>query len=147
MALDATGEIIVSQNQDKSVMEFQAKRASGAPRRWTYWIAVFTAVNGALLLAKQDLTFLVGLVAPFALSGALPHFIAAAVLAAIAYLSTKYRGVLLVGLLLYVADTLFSAYLNLWSGVIMHVVVMALTAIAIAAGRRLKTQLAGGSGV
>jgi len=123
-------------------MEFQAKRASGAPRRWTYWVAVFTAVNGLLLLAQQDLTFLAGLVVPFAFNGALPHFVGAAILAVIAYLSTKYRGILLIGLLLYVADTLFSAYLRLWSGVIMHAIVLALVAISIGIGRKLETQLA-----
>ena len=115
---------------------------SGAPRRWTYWIAAFTAINGVLLLANQDLTFLVGLVVPFAFSGAAPHFIAAAVVASLAFLSSKSRSLLLVGLLLYVADTLFSAYLNLWSGVIMHVVVLGLTAVAIGTGRRLNAQLA-----
>lgn len=131
-------------------MEFQAKHAGGAPRRWTYWVAVFTAVNGALLVAQQDLTFLAGLVAPFAFNGATPHFIAAAIFAAIAYLSTKYRWTLLIGLALYAADTLFSAYLSLWSGVVMHIIVMGLAVIAIAAGRKLEMQLASkadGSGV
>jgi len=115
---------------------------SGAPRRWTYWVALFTAVNGLLLLLQQDLTFLAGLVAPFAFNGPAPHFVAALVLASIAYLSSRVRPILFVGLILYIVDSLFAAYLKLWSGVIMHFIVLVLVGISIAASRRLKAQLA-----
>ena len=136
----------MSSNQEKTATEYQAERMSGAPRRWTYWIAVFTAINGVLLLANQDLTFLVGLVSPFALGGAAPHFVAAAAFALIAYLSSKSRYVLIGALLLYVADAVFSAVLSLWSGVIMHAVVLVLVAIAIASGRKLNAKIASGPG-
>lgn len=136
----------MSSVQHGSVTEFQANRASGAPRRWTYWVALFTAVNGFLLLSGQDLTFLAGLVAPFAFAGATSHFVAAALFAAIAYASLRYRPILLAALVLYLADTAFAAYSTLWSGVIMHVVVLALVGIAVTAGRRLKAQLAAETG-
>ena len=125
----------------KSVTEYQANRMAGAPRRWTYWVALFTAVNGILLLAGQDLTFLAGLVAPFVFDGSAPHFIAAAVFAALAYASSRARWILIVPLVLYIADTALSAYFALWAGVVMHAIVLGLVAISMAAGHRLNAQL------
>jgi hypothetical protein len=126
----------------KDVLAFQAARTAGAPRRWTYWVAVFTAINGTLLLTEMDLTFLAGLVAPFTIAGPAPHFAAAVVFAGLAFASRFSSWILLIPLLAYLADIALAAHHALWAGVVMHLVVLGLVGLALAAGRYLRTQAA-----
>jgi hypothetical protein len=132
----------VSQSQSESVISFRVERMRRAPRNWTYWVAFFTFLNGLFLLIGQDILILAGLIAPFLLPTASSHFIAAAVFAALAYFSSRLRALLAIGLVIYIADTLLAAYLGLWSGFVMHVVVLALVGIALSVARRLARQLA-----
>lgn len=132
----------MSESQNESVISFRVERMRRAPRNWTYWVAFFTFLNGLFLLIGQDFLILAGLVAPFLLTAAWPHFAAAAVFAALAYFSSKFRALLAVGLAIYIADTLLAAYLGLWSGFVMHLVVLVLVSIALVGSRRLAKQLA-----
>jgi hypothetical protein len=113
-----------------------------APRNWTYWVSLFTLLNGVFLSMGQDVLILAGLVAPFLVGHAWPHFAAAAFYASLAYFSASSRFPLVVALVLYVADALLTVYLELWSGLIMHLVVLALVGVALAGARLLSRQLA-----
>ena len=114
-----------------------------APRNWTYWVAVFTAINGVFLALQQDFLVLAGLVVPFVISTtSTPHFIAAAVFAALAYGSSRSRAALVPALAIYVLDAGLAAYAGLWAGVVMHLLVLAFVGIALTGARQLGKQLA-----
>jgi hypothetical protein len=136
----------MSLEQSASVKEYQSIRMLGAPRRWTFWIALFTAINGVLILMAQDLTFLAGFVIPFALPGAIPHFVVAAITAGFAFAASSNRWILILPLSLYAVDTIVAAYFQFWVGVVMHVLVLVLAGIAFMTGRKLSRDLASTKG-
>ncbi|MFD0320253.1 hypothetical protein [Lysobacter gummosus] len=83
-----------------------------------------------------------GLTFPFATPSPLPHFIAAALFAALAFGSKKFQPLLSISAILYLLDTAFSAFLQLWLSVAMHVVVMVFVTFALAVAGRLEKQQA-----
>jgi hypothetical protein len=125
----------------QSVTAFRVERMRRAPRNWTYWVAFFTLLNGVFLAAGQDVLILAGLVFPFLLGSAWPHFLLAVFFAALAYFSAHSRGLLVAGLVIYVTDALLAAYLDLWAGLVMHIVVLAFVGMALAGARQLSKQL------
>lgn len=127
-------------SESQNVMSFRIERMRRAPRNWIYWIALFTLLNGIFLLIGQDFLVLAGLVVPFLLQAAWPHFAAAIVFAAFAYFSSQSRALLPVGFVIYVGDALLAAYIGLWAGVIMHFVVLALVGIPLAVAHNLAKQ-------
>ena len=127
--------------QDKSVLAFRLNRFRNAPRNWTYWIAAFTAFNGLFILLNQDFFIGAGLISPMILATPVLHFIAAVLLAAIAYISDQARSILWASLVIYSLDTIFAIYIKHWFGVVMHIVLMSFVGIAIVRGRQLKKQL------
>ena len=138
-ALVATGSFSVSEVQ--SVAAFRVERMRRAPRNWTYWVAFFTLLNGVFLALGQDILILAGLVFPFLLGSAWPHFLAAVFVAAMAYFSARLSGLLAAGLVIYIGDALLAAYLDLWPGLVMHIVVLAFVGMALAGARQLSKQL------
>jgi hypothetical protein len=132
-----TGKALMNTSQSPEVLAFRIERLRKGPRNWTYWIAAFTALNGVFLLLTQDFVILAGLVFPFAAPGTWSHFLAAAVLVGIGHFGHKIRPLLLVGLSVYLLDTIFAGYLQLWSGVVMHVVVLILIALALSVATAL----------
>ena len=114
------------------------QRLRKAPRNWTYWVAGFTAANGLFLAMQHDFMILAGLVSPFAIPGTAPHLIAAAVLGAIAYFSSRFPRLLVLSLVIYFADMLFAAYAELWSGLVMHLVVLTFVGFSFLGIRSLK---------
>ena len=123
------------------MIAFRIERMRRAPRNWTHWIALFTALNGVFLALQQDFLILAGLVVPFVVSeSAAPHFIAAAVFAALAYASSRSRGALIPAAAIYVLDAALAAYAGLWAGVVMHLVVFAFVGMALAGARQLEKQ-------
>ena len=134
--------------QDPNVIAFRIERMRRAPRNWTYWIALFTALNGVFLALQQDFLILAGLVVPFVISAtAVPHFIAAAVFAALAYVSLRSRASLVPAAAIYALDAALAAYAGLWAGVVMHLVVFAFVGMALAGARQLEKQLTVASAV
>ena len=126
---------------DPNVMAFRIERMRRAPRNWTCWIALFTALNGVFLALQQDFLILAGLVVPFVISGtAVPHFIAAAVFAALAYASSRSRAALVAAAVIYVLDAALATYAGLWAGVVMHLVVFGFVGMALAGARQLEKQ-------
>ena len=129
----------MAEDQDPKVLEFRMQRLRKAPRNWTYWIAGFTAANGIFLAIQHDITIIAGLALPFAISGPAPHLIAGAILAVIAYTSSKLPELLFIPLVTYIIDTCFAAYAQLWSGVFMHLVVLAFVGFSFVGIRALQT--------
>ncbi len=123
------------------------QRLRKAPRNWTYWIAGFTAANGLFLAMQHDFMVLAGLASPFAIPGATPHLIAAAAFGAIAYFSSRFPKLPILSLVVYVADMLFTAYVQLWSGLVMHLVVLVFVGFSFLSMRALKALQAQQSGV
>jgi hypothetical protein len=121
---------------DSSVLLHKIERFRKAPRRWSYWIAAFTALNGLLVATSQDLVFLVGLIAPFSGFDATLHFLAAGCIAAVA----SYERGPGVALAAYAFDLLWAIHLAVWAGVAAHAVVLALVAIAWNSARFLEQQ-------
>ena len=128
-------------HQDKNILEFRLNRIRNAPRNWAYWVAFFTALNGLFVLIDQDIVIGAGLIFPFIIPTPTLHFISAGILALISYLSSRVRSILWVSLIVYVLDTIFSAYFQFWFASIMHIVVIFLVGIALISGRQLKKQL------
>lgn len=120
------------------VLEFRINRVKRAPRAWTYWVAAFTAANGVSLEAEQDFMIPAGLTLPYSIPGGLSHFVVAAVLAGLALASKKASALLYVAALIYLADTVLSAYLSIWLSVVMHFVVMMFVLMALFAMRSLE---------
>ena len=114
------------------------QRLRKAPRNWTYWVAGFTAANGIFLAMQHDFMILAGLALPFGIPGATSHLIAAVIFGAIAYTSNKLPKLLLIPLVAYIADTLFTVYVQLWSGLAMHLVVLAFVGFSFFGIRALK---------
>ena len=83
--------------QDPKVVEFRIRRIRRAPRNWTYWISVFTAVNALLIWLGEDTVILAGLVGPFMASGPLPHVIMALLFLALARFSERFPQLLIRG--------------------------------------------------
>lgn len=134
----------MAEANDPKVLEFRMQRLRKAPRSWTYWVAGFTAVNGMFVAVQQDITILAGLAFPFILPGAVAHLIAAAAFALVAYLSNTRPQLLIAPLVIYVADALFTAYAGIWSGLVMHVFVLAFVGfsfLGIRALRNLQAQV------
>jgi uncharacterized membrane protein len=115
------------------------QRLRKAPRNWTYWVAAFTAANGIFLAMQHDIMVLAGFALPFAIPGPVPHLIIAAILVAFAYASKKIPKLLLIPLVAYIVDTAFTAYGQLWSGLAMHLVVLAFIGFSFMGIRALKT--------
>jgi hypothetical protein len=137
----------VTDNQGPKVLEFRMQRLRNAPRNWTYWVAGFTAANGIFLAMQHDLMILAGFALPFGIPGPAPHLISAAILGGIAYASNNFKKLLFIPFAAYLVDTFFSAYASLWSGLIMHLVVLALAGSSFLGIRALKTLQAQQSGV
>ncbi len=137
----------MTETQDPKVLAFRMQRLRKAPRNWTYWVAGFTAANGLFLAMQHDFMILAGLAFPFAIPGATPHVIAAASVAAIAYFSSRAPKLLILSLVVYVVDTLFTAYVQLWSGLAMHLVVFAFLGFSFLGIRALKALQAQQNGV
>lgn len=114
-------------------------RLRKAPRNWTYWVAAFTAANGIFLAMQHDIMILAGFALPFALPGPAPHLTVAAVLAALGYASSKAPKILFIPLAGYVVDIAFTAYAQLWSGLAMHLAVLAFIGFSFMGIRALKT--------
>ena len=129
----------MTDSQDPKVLEFRMQRLRKAPRNWTYWVAGFTAANGVFLALQHDIMILAGFALPFGIPGPAPHLISAAVLGGIAYASSKLQKLLLIPLVAYLVDTFFTAYAALWSGLIMHLIVLALVGSSFLGIRALKT--------
>lgn len=126
-----------SPNQD--VLAYRLDKLNKAPRKWAYWIAFFSFLNALFLSINHDVVILAGLVFPFMLAGSLHHFVIAAILAALAYYPKTSLGIKLV-FAIYAVDTLLSAYLGWWSGVIMHIVVFVFVAFALNGAKQLLKQ-------
>jgi hypothetical protein len=135
--------------EDRSVSEFRLKNLRSAPKRWTLWVGLFTAANGAFLTFEHDVVILAGLVLPFLLSGPLPHLIAGCAFVALSAFIERSPAVAWVPLNVYVLDLALAAYQGWWSGVVMHVVVFAFVGLALFSARSLerKLQLEGGDPV
>jgi hypothetical protein len=128
--------------QNPDVVQFRIERMQRAPRNWCYWVAIFTAINGFLAGFQSDTTFLAGFVVPYLIGGVGPHFSFAIVLAALGHFGQTKRAMYAVALVAYVLDALLAAFLQLWSGLVMHVVVLAFVAVAVNGARTLQKQLA-----
>lgn len=128
-------------SEAQSVRAYRVERMRRAPRNWTYWVAFFTLLNGVFLGIGQDILILAGLVAPFLVGGAWPHFVAALVLAALAFHAVKLRWLLIIGLLVYVADAILAIYLGLWAGMVMHILVLVFVGFALLTARSLSRQV------
>ena len=123
------------------------QRLRKAPRNWTYWVAGFTAANGIFLALQHDFMILAGLALPFAIPGTTPHLAAAVIFGLLAYFSGKFPKLLILPLAVYVADALFTAYAQLWSGLVMHLVVLAFVGFSFLGIRALKNLQAQQTGV
>ena len=134
-----------SVRDDPAVIAYRIERLRKAPRNWIFIIALCTALNGLWLSLNQDLMVLAGLVAPFLTPDHTAHFIAAAILAAIAYFANGLGPLTKIGVLIYFLDTALAAYLQLWWGVTMHMVVLFFMAIAFSGVRLLEKQQRQGS--
>jgi hypothetical protein len=126
--------------QDPAVIAFRLQRMRNAPRNWCWWVAAFTAVNGVVGLTQSDVLILAGLVIPFAVQGTWAHFAGAAVLGVVGYLGQQHRSLFVVALIAYILDAALAALLGFWSGVVMHIVVLALVGIALNGARLLVKQ-------
>ncbi len=124
------------------VMAFRIERIKRAPRNWTYWIALFTATNGICFATNSDFMIPAGLTLPFSIYSPLPHFLAAALFAALAFGSKKFQPLLYLGAAIYLLDTAFSVYLQIWMSVVMHCVVIAFVVFALGAAKGLAAQQA-----
>jgi hypothetical protein len=129
---------LVSQDSDPKILEFRLQRFKKAPRNWTFWVAGFTVANGVFLSLQHDIMILAGLVYPFSYPGSMPHYISALFIAAFAVASFKTPKILLVPLGVYVADMLYAAHLEIWSGFAMHVVVLVFICIIFIGIRSVK---------
>ena len=129
----------MTEAQDPKVLEFRMQRLRKAPRNWTYWVAGFTAANGIFLAMEHDIMILAGFALPFAIPGSAPHLVIAAILGAFAYASNRIPKILFIPLVAYTVDTAFTAYAQLWSGLAMHLVVLAFIGFSFVGIRALKT--------
>ncbi len=127
--------------QSPDVVQFRIDRMRRAPRNWCYWVAVVTAVNGFLAGYQSDTTFLVGFVAPYLVGGVWAHLAIAIIVAALGHFGQRQRGLYIAALVAYVLDALLATGLQLWSGLVMHIVVLAFVAIALNGARILQNQL------
>jgi len=130
----------VSAAQDPNVLAYRIERLRKGPRNWIFWVALFTALNGVFLALGQDVMILAGLVVPFAWAGWSAHLFAALLLSGLAYFARKVNALALVGVSIYVLDTVFAVIAKLWSGVIMHVVILLFMALTLNAARVLAKQ-------
>ena len=135
--------------EDRSVSEFRLKSLRSAPKRWTLWVGLFTAANGVFLTFEHDVVILAGLVLPFLLSGPLPHLVAGCAFVALSAFMERSPAVAWVPLNVYALDLALAAYQGWWSGVVMHLVVLAFVGFALFSARSLerKLQLEGGDTV
>jgi hypothetical protein len=127
-------------SQSPDVVAFRLQRMRKAPRNWCYWVAAFTAVNGLLVLTQPDVLFLAGFVFPYIIEGAWLHFASAVALAAVGHFGQANRILYAMALVIYVLDATFAGYVQMWSGVVMHVVVLAFVALAFKGARLLEKQ-------
>jgi uncharacterized membrane protein YhhN len=138
---------VSSAQNDPAVVAYRIERLRKGPRNWLFGVALCTALNGLWLSLGQDLVVLAGLVLPFLTPDHTAHFIAAAILAAVAYFAKGLGPLTMIGVLIYVLDTVLAAYLQLWLGVIMHVVVLLFMAMTVYGARLLEKQQRQGSAV
>jgi len=129
----------MTEAHDPKVLEFRMHRLRKAPRNWTYWVAAFTAANGIFLAMQHDIMILAGFALPFAIPRPAAHFTIAAVLVALAYASNKAPKILFIPLVAYVVDAVFTMYAQLWSGLAMHLVVLAFIGLSFMGIRALRT--------
>ena len=128
----------MTQSQGPKVLEFRMQRLRKAPRNWTYWVAGFTAANGLFLILQHDVMILAGLALPFVVPGPFPHLMVAILFGAIAYVSNKIPKILIISFIIYLGDTVFTAYVQLWSGLVLHLVVLAFVGLSFLGARALK---------
>ena len=129
----------MTEAHDPKVLEFRVHRLRKAPRNWTYWVAAFTAANGIFTAMQHNITILAGFALPFAIPGSVPHLAIAAILATLAYASNKVPKILFIPFAAYVVDTTFTMFAQLWSGLAMHLVVLAFIGFSFMGIRALKT--------
>ncbi|MEH6416072.1 hypothetical protein [Pseudomonas sp. CGJS7] len=124
------------------VIAFRIDRLRRAPMGWTIWVALFTAINGFCAATNSDFMIPAGLTLPFSIAGGLSHFIAAGLFVVLAVGSKKVRPLLYVSALIYLLDTVFSVYVQIWMSVVMHLVVIGFVLFALGAARGLADQQA-----
>jgi hypothetical protein len=95
-----------------------------------------------LVGVQSDVTILAGLIVPYLIGGVGPHFSFAIILAAIGHFGQAKRQLYLIALVSYALDALLAASLQLWAGLVMHVVILIFVAIALNGARLLQEQLA-----
>ena len=127
--------------QTPDVVAFRIQRLRNAPRNWCYWVAAFTAVNGLFSVAQSNIVIPAGLIFPYAVRGIWLHFVAAIVLVTVGYFGRSRQALFGIALVLYVIDAALAAYLRLWIGVSMHIVVLAFVGMALNGVRVLQKQL------
>jgi hypothetical protein len=127
-------------------LAFRLERLSKAPRNWCFWVAAFTAMNGVFLLTKSAVLIPAALIFPYA-AGLWLHFVSGAVLATMGYLGQSMRGMYVVALVIYLLDAVFCAFGDLWFGVVVHAIVLALVGFALNGVRIVKRQMSAQSTV
>lgn len=131
------------QNNDSQFLAYRYARMKNSPNNWLFWIALFSALNGIFLVTAQKMVLSAALVTPSLFNGAVPHFVAAALLVALAVAGRRKVPVLTyVGLVIYLLDTVYAALSGLNSAVIMHAIVLAFVGFTILRAKSLAKQLA-----
>jgi uncharacterized membrane protein YagU involved in acid resistance len=127
----------------QQVLTFRYQRMKNSANSWLFWIALFTGVNGILLMLNNPDTVLVaGLIVPFLWSSFIGHFIAAAIFLVLGFLGRKEKPLLTyVGVAIYAVDLLYTLAISFVSAAIFHVVVLAFIVFTIWRTQALANQL------
>jgi hypothetical protein len=131
------------QPHDALFLLHRYQRMKNSPNNWLLWIALFSAMNGFFMQSSQKIVLSAALVMPEMLAGALPHFVAAALLAGLALAGrSKWPVLTYIGLGIYAVDTLYVIIHGMQSALLMHGIVLGFVGFTIWRTRILARQLA-----
>ena len=140
MAARPPFSVAVNAPQDATVLAYRIGRLRKAPREWIICVAVFTAMNGLLLVLHEIVSVPAGLVSAYAFPGSLAHWVAALSFATLGYFAKFHRSLLVAAGVIYLLDTVFAVSIRSWVAVLMHATVFVLVAINLTMLRLLKRQ-------
>jgi hypothetical protein len=120
----AQGRKTLFDSLDAEGKQLYLNRLRRSPTKATLAVAIFTALNGLFVANNHNMTILAGLSLPYFFSGYENHLLSAFSFAVITMLYKSMPKIILVPLIIYVIDALVLAYHGVWSGVIMHVLIL-----------------------